>query len=79
MCLPLVYVVLVMLAQAAGDAAFSFDWPSILAQGGAYPLLAWMAWEIIGLRKENAELNREAREVARSSIEALVRMASERK
>lgn len=70
-----------VLARAAdtGDAISSIDWPSILAQGGAYPLIVWMAYEIIHLRKENDKLNEAAREVARTSIEALARMASERK
>lgn len=46
---------------------------------GSTGLTAWLIWDCIRLRKENDRLNAEARETARSSIEAMVRMATERK
>lgn len=46
---------------------------------GSTGLTAWLIWDCIRLRKENERLNAEARETARSSIEAMVRMATERK
>lgn len=46
---------------------------------GSTGLTAWLIWDCIRLRKENERLNLEARETARSSIEAMVRMATERK
>lgn len=46
---------------------------------GSTGLTAWLIWDCIRLRKENERLNSEARETARSSIEAMVRMATERK
>lgn len=66
-----------VLAQASPIGAI--DWVDVLARGGSVPLIVWMAYEIIHLRRENDKLNEAAREVAKTSIEALVRMASERK
>lgn len=68
---------LLILAQAS--AIDAIDWTDVLAKGGSVPLIVWMAYEIIHLRRENDRLNEAAREVAKTSIEALVRMASERK
>lgn len=66
-----------VLAQASPIDAI--DWVDVLAQGGSVPLIIWMAYEIVHLRRENDKLNEAAREVARTSIEALVRMSSERR
>jgi hypothetical protein len=42
-------------------------------------LTAWLIYDCISMRKENAKLNAEARETARTSIEAMVRLATEKK
>jgi hypothetical protein len=68
-----------ILAQTAASPIESLDWTEILSRGGSVPLIVWMAYEIIHLRKENDRLNQETRDMAKSSVEALVRMASERK
>lgn len=58
----------------------SFDWMAIFAAyGSAAPIILWMAFEILSKRKELAELNKEVREMARTAMEAMTRMASERK
>lgn len=71
-----------LLAQAATapdatDVLTSIDWERALL--GVYPLTLWLIQEVYHLRKENAKLNQESRDMAKSSVEALVRMASERK
>lgn len=46
---------------------------------GSTGLTAWLIYDNIRLRQENSRLNQEARDTARSSIEAIVRLATERK
>ena len=57
----------------------SIDWIAILDQGGSKALLAWLIYDNIKLRQENGKINQEARDMAKSSVEALVRMASDRR
>lgn len=66
--------------QEAATAVPAFDWVAIFAAyGSAAPIILWMAYEILTKRKELNELNREVREMARASMEAMTRMAGERK
>lgn len=46
---------------------------------GSTGLTAWLIYDNIRLRQENSRLNQEARDTARSSIDAIVRIATERK
>ena len=80
----LALLILPMLLMLQGDTApatnplDSFDGLEEIFLGST-GLTAWLIWDSIRLRKENDRLNAEARETARSSIEAMVRMATERK
>lgn len=76
-------IILVQAAETsgtpAGDLLSEIDWPSLLREGGQVPLIVWLIYEVFDLRKENSKLNQEARDMAKSAVDALSRMAQERR
>lgn len=70
-----------ILAQAASPDATAIVGallrPEIIL--GSTGLTAWLIYDNIRLRRELDHVNQESRDMAKVSVEALVRMASERK
>lgn len=76
------WVVIGFLQESSGEvgnAIVALDWPSLVVQGGPYAFLVWMIYDNLGLRKENSKLNSEARDMAKSAVDALSRMAQEKR
>jgi hypothetical protein len=71
-------VILLGMLQQGAEVLKDFDALQALLLGNT-GLTVWLIWDCIRLRQENTKLNAEARETARSSIEAMVRLATERK
>jgi hypothetical protein len=75
------YIVIGFLQEGSdiAGAAASLDWPSLIVQGGPYAFLVWLIYDNLSLRKENSKLNQESRDMAKSSVDALSRMAQEKR